>query len=122
MGSLGKFECMPISPHVAALLERVGHNLILLPAVTSVIRSGSRFLLARQRDSGLWSLIGGGIEPGEELAAALIREVEEELGMTPVVGRIVGAYGGEAFESVYPNGDRVSYVTVPTSAHLSMTK
>ncbi|PHJ94838.1 NUDIX domain-containing protein [Nostoc linckia] len=103
---------MPISSYVASLRKRVGPDLLLLPAVTAVIRSGPRFLLARQRDSDLWSLIGGGIEPGEEPSAALMREVVEELGVTPVVGRIIGAYGGEALESVYPNGDRVSYVTV----------
>jgi len=103
---------MPISSYVAALRKRVGTDLLLLPAVTAVIRDGSRFLLVRQRDSGLWSFVGGGIEPGEDPAAAVIREVVEELSVTPIVGRIVGAYGGEDLEAVYPNGDRVSYVTI----------
>ena len=103
---------MPISPYVAALRKRVGTDLLLLPAVTAVIRDGSRFLLARQRDSGLWSFVGGGVERGEDPTTALIREVEEELSVTPIVGRIVGAYGGEDLEAVYPNGDRVGYVTI----------
>lgn len=102
----------PLSPYVAAFRQRVGPDLLLLPAVTAVIRSGPRFLLARHRDSGLWSLIGGGIEPGEEPAEALIREVVEEVGVTPVVGGIVGAYGGEPLKAIHPNGDRVSYVTI----------
>ncbi len=110
---------MPISPYVAALRKRVGTDLLLLPAVTAVIRDGSRFLLARQRDSGLWSFIGGGVEPGEDPTAALIREVEEELNVTSIVGRIVGAYGGEDLEAVYPNGDRVSYVTIAYECTLS---
>jgi 8-oxo-dGTP pyrophosphatase MutT (NUDIX family) len=103
---------MPISPYIAELRTRVRHDLLLLPAVTAVIRNGGRFLLARQRDSGLWSLVGGSVEPGEEPADAVIREVQEELGVTATVERIVGAYGGQALEAVYPNGDRVSYVTV----------
>lgn len=103
---------MPISPYVAALRTRVGPDLLLLPVVTAVIRNGPTFLLARHRDSGLWSLFGGSVEPGEEPAEALIREVQEELGITPTVGKIVGAYGGRSLEAVYPNGDRVAYVTV----------
>lgn len=103
---------MPTSPYVAALRRRVGHDFLLLPAVTAVIRNGPSFLLARHRDSGLWSLVGGSVEPGEEPTEAVIREVQEELGVTPTVGRIVGAYGGEALAAVYPNGDRVGYVTV----------
>lgn len=91
---------------------RVGPDLLLLPAVTAVIRNGPTFLLARHRDSGRWSLVGGSVEPGEEPAEALIREVREELGVTPTVGKIVGAYGGQSLEAVYPNGDRVAYVTV----------
>lgn len=103
---------MPISPYVAALRTRVGPDLLLLPAVTAVIRNGPAFLLARHLDSGLWSLVGGSVEPGEEPGGALIREVQEELGVTPTVGKIVGAYGGPSLEAVYPNGDRVAYVTI----------
>ncbi|SFR85688.1 hypothetical protein SAMN04487846_0009 [Microbacterium sp. cf046] len=39
---------MPISPYIAELRTRVGHDLLLLPAVTAVIRNGGRFLLARE--------------------------------------------------------------------------
>lgn len=103
---------MPMSPYVRSLRNRIGHDLLLLPGVTAVIRNGDRFLLARQRDSGRWSLIGGGVEPGETPQEAVAREVSEEIGVRPVVRRIVGAYGGKPLESTYPNGDQVAYVTV----------
>jgi len=103
---------MPVSEYVRSLRERIGRSYLLLPGVTAVIRDDDRFLLARQGDSGRWSLIGGGIEPGEDPRAALVREVREELGVGSEVIRIIGAYGGAALENVYPNGDRVGYVTV----------
>ncbi|WP_167133421.1 NUDIX domain-containing protein [Paramicrobacterium chengjingii] len=103
---------MPISPYVRGLRSQVGHSLLLLPGVTAVIRREDRFLLAKQRDTQLWSLIGGGIEPAERPEAALAREVEEELGVSPNVGRIIGAYGGPELMNTYPNGDHVSYVTI----------
>lgn len=102
---------MPMSLYVRSLRERIGHDLLLLPGVTAVIRNNNRFLLARQRDTGRWSLIGGGIEPNETPQAAVAREVREELGVTPQLGRIIGAYGGALLETTYPNGDRVAYVT-----------
>lgn len=103
---------MPVSEYVRSLRERIGSSYLLLPGVTAVIRDDDRFLLARQGDSGRWSLIGGGIEPGEDPHAALLREVREELGVGSDIIRIIGAYGGATLENVYPNGDQVGYVTV----------
>ncbi|WP_254787100.1 NUDIX domain-containing protein [Curtobacterium sp. MCBA15_001] len=80
--------------------------------MTAVVQDGDRFLIARQRDSRRWGLIGGGVEPGEEPHAALQREVREELGVGSEIIRIFGAYGGSLLENVYPNGDHVGYVTV----------
>jgi len=103
---------MPASEYVRSLRKQIGRSYLLLPGVTAVVQDGDRFLLARQRDSGRWSLIGGGVEPGEEPREALVREVREELGVGIDIVQIIGAYGGSALENVYPNGDRVGYVTV----------
>jgi 8-oxo-dGTP pyrophosphatase MutT (NUDIX family) len=103
---------MPMSPYVRSLRDRVGHDLLLLPGVTAVIRDADWFLLARQRDTERWSLIGGGIEPGETPQEAVVREVSEELGVRPVIRGIVGAYGGRPLQTTLPNGDVVGYVTV----------
>jgi 8-oxo-dGTP pyrophosphatase MutT (NUDIX family) len=103
---------MPASEYVRSLRERVGSIPLLLPGVTAVIQDGDRLLVVRQRDSGRWSLVGGGVEPGEDPETALRREVREELGVDVDVLGIVGAYGGTDLEVTYPNGDRVAYVTV----------
>lgn len=109
---------MPISDYVASIRSRIGTDLLLLPGVTAVIRDGDRFLLARHRHSGLWSLIGGGVEPGEEPADALLREVLEETGAHVRIRGIVGVYGGRPMMVTYPNGDQVGYVTTAYDCEL----
>ncbi len=109
---------MPMSTYVQSIRDRIGHDFLLLPGVTAVIRDGHRFLLARHAVTGLWSLIGGGIEPGEEPAEALRREVLEETGAEIRILRLVGAYGGDGLAGEYPNGDRVGYVTIAYECEL----
>ncbi len=58
----------------------------------AVIRKGGRFLLLQRSprsrfDPGRWELPGGKINYGENLVEALVREVEEEVGLTIAVGR-----------------------------------
>ena len=109
---------MPMSEYVQSLRERIGNDFLLLPAVTAVIREGDRFLLARDAFSEQWTLIGGGVEPGEEPAEALVREVLEETGAEIRITGLVGAYGGEPMMRTYGNGDRAGYVTVAYECRL----
>ncbi|MDR6972259.1 GNAT family N-acetyltransferase [Leifsonia shinshuensis] len=108
---------MPMSEYVQSIRDRVGTDLLLLPAVTAVIRDGEQFLLARDA-SGLWSLIGGGVEPGEEPADAVVREIFEETGAHVQIIGIVGAYGGPPLAVEYPNGDRATYITTAYECRL----
>ncbi|HEY2902338.1 MAG TPA: (deoxy)nucleoside triphosphate pyrophosphohydrolase [Polyangia bacterium] len=60
--------------------------------VAALIRDGGRVLVSRRRADQamplLWEFPGGKVEPGESPAAALIREVREELGCSVRVDRI----------------------------------
>lgn len=109
---------MPRSDYVERIRARIGHDLLLLPGVTAVVREGERFLLARHAHSGLWSLLGGAVEPGEEPSDAVTREVFEETGARIRIVGIVGAYGGRPMMVEYPNGDRVGYVTTAYECEL----
>jgi 8-oxo-dGTP diphosphatase len=109
---------MPISEYVASIRARIGQDLLMLPAVTAVVRDGDRFLLARHADSGLWGLVGGSVEPGEQPADAVAREVLEEIGVRIRIIRILGAYGGDDLVVTYPNGDRVAYVSTAYECEL----
>ncbi|MDL9980172.1 NUDIX domain-containing protein [Microbacterium candidum] len=109
---------MPRSAYVESIRARIGHDLLLLPGVTAVIRDGESFLLGRHAHSGLWSLIGGAVEPGEEPAEAVVREVLEETGARIGLTGIVGVYGGASMMVEYPNGDRVGYVSTAYECEL----
>jgi ADP-ribose pyrophosphatase YjhB (NUDIX family) len=104
---------MPISPYLASLRGQVGRGVITLPGVSACIFDEvGRVLLARHVDSGLWALPGGAVEPDEDPAAAVAREVREELGIEVALQGLIGVYGGPEFRVTYPNGDQVSYVTI----------
>lgn len=45
-----------------------------------------RVLLVRPSYKNHWDIPGGYVEPGESPRAACIREIQEELGLTPAVG------------------------------------
>ena len=101
---------MPVSPYVARLRAHVGHDLLLLPGVSGVVRDDAgRVLLARRTDNGRWSIPAGLIDPGEQPADAVVREVFEETGVHAAVER-VGGVG--THQVVYPNGDVCEYLNV----------
>ena len=70
--------------------------------VAAVIRDGERYLLTQRREAAaqplLWEFPGGRVEPGEEDADALRRELDERLGVAIDVGGPVAYrshdYGG----------------------------
>ncbi len=66
-----------------------------LVGVGGLVLRGPELLLVRRGvppSQGLWSLPGGGVELGEELAQALKREVQEECSISIEAGPIVGVF------------------------------
>ena len=74
-----------------------------VPVVAAVIRRLGRVLVGRRPADGLspgqWEFPGGKIQAGETPAAALARELTEELGVSATIGPLVGeaihAYSAE---------------------------
>src|SRR5215218_3207399 len=102
---------MPTPDFVLALRERLGHDLLWMTGVTAVVRDDrGRVLLGRRADNGNWGLVSGILEPGEQPAVGLLREVEEETGVTARIEALVGVWSQP--EVTYPNGDRAQYLDV----------
>jgi 8-oxo-dGTP pyrophosphatase MutT (NUDIX family) len=101
------------SGYVADLRRHIGSDLLLLPSITICLFDGQRrLLLARHAAGDVWSTPGGAVEPGESPAQAAVREAREELGVEVRPTALIGVFGGADYEVVYPNGDRVAYVTM----------
>src|SRR5579871_6231454 len=78
-----------------------------LIGVGAVVVGGERVLLVRRGHEplkGRWSLPGGLIELGEELEAAVIREVREETGLAVEPVELI-----ELLDRIHRDGDRIRY-------------
>src|SRR5690349_2061250 len=101
---------MPVPPFVKQLRERIGHDLLLLPGVAGVVvNDAGEVLLQRRSDLHIWAPIGGVLEPGEDPADAIAREILEEAGVVAEPLWVSGVYATHVV--TYPNGDRSQFVT-----------
>jgi ADP-ribose pyrophosphatase YjhB (NUDIX family) len=102
---------MPIPQFIVDLRARVGHDALWLPGVTAVVFDDQgRVLLVRRADNDLWTLVTGGLDPGEQPAVGAIREVVEETAVTAVAERILSVCSLPLV--VYGNGDQAQYLDV----------
>lgn len=62
-----------------------------LAAIVAIIDNG-KVLLTKREDFEVWCLPGGGVEDGESLAEAAVREAKEETGVDVELTRLVGVY------------------------------
>ncbi|WP_041840793.1 NUDIX hydrolase [Actinoplanes friuliensis] len=99
---------MPASDYVKGLRARVGHDLIMFPTVSAIVLNDrGEILLGQRSDNHQWSVIAGMMDPGEQPADALVREVEEETGVQVTIERLAGV---ALHEVTYVNGDRCHMV------------
>ncbi|GAA1629811.1 NUDIX hydrolase [Actinoplanes couchii] len=94
---------MPASEYVTELRGKVGSGLLMFPTVSAVIfNDREEILLAQRSDNGLWTLVAGMMDPGEQPADTLVREVAEETSIQVEIQRLAGV---ALHEVTYPNGD-----------------
>src|SRR5690606_15525070 len=77
---------LPISLLAGGLIVQSEPRRMLLVAACALVDTDNRILLAQRPEgkelAGLWEFPGGKVEPGETPEETLIRELQEELGVT----------------------------------------
>ena len=94
--------------------ERIGKEGQLRFGCSAVIFNEARTkaLLTRRTDNGLWCIPGGGMEAGESVAEACIREVWEETGLHVSAKRLIGVYSNPDQLVIYPDGNKAHFVVM----------
>ncbi len=104
---------MPMSPYMASIREKIGTQLLEIPAVSVLTYDEQdRVLLVHHAEYNEWTTPGGAVEPGEVPSEAAVREMHEETGLHVRLEGVLGVYGGPEYTTAYSNGDRVSFMIV----------
>ena len=105
---------MPVPDFILALRGRLGHERLFFTGVSAVVvrndRGGPEVLYGRRSDNGRWALPSGIVEPGEQAASTLVREVWEELRVVVEPERL--ALLTTDPDVHYPNGDVCQFVSL----------
>ncbi|MFT3716864.1 MAG: NUDIX domain-containing protein [Gordonia sp. (in: high G+C Gram-positive bacteria)] len=102
---------MPVPEYIRTIRAKIGHDLLWLPGVCAVVvNDAGEVLLGKRSDFGYWANPAGVLEPGEQPAEAIVREIREETG---VIAEVVDLISVSTDPPVtYPNGDRSQYLSV----------
>ncbi len=100
--------------YLGKLREIVGDRLILMPGCRVVVEDDAgRLLLQHRSDFGVWGVLAGAPEEGENLTASLLRELKEETGLDAAQATPFGFASDPAFETItFPNGHRCQYFSL----------
>ncbi|MEV5277426.1 NUDIX domain-containing protein [Streptomyces sp. NPDC051994] len=91
----------------------------LVVASSAVVTDGQgRVLLQRRRDNDLWALPGGGMDMGDSLPGAAVREVREETGLDVEITGLVGTYTDPRHVIAYSDGEVRRQFNVCFTAHV----
>jgi ADP-ribose pyrophosphatase YjhB (NUDIX family) len=109
--------------------ERIGRTAPIRLTVTVVLPDEQgRLLLVRRADNGQWVLPGGGVDSGERVVEAAVRECEEETGIHARPVNLIGIYSNPDVVISYGGGKRtyqvvsIAFLCEPMYGELRVTE
>src|SRR5215472_8757608 len=82
-------------------------NSIIPSANVIVVNDHGEVLMIRRTDNGNWAVPGGGMDLGESITDAAIRETQEETGITCKITGLVGIYTNPRHVILYTSNGEV---------------
>lgn len=80
----------------------------IVPSVNvAVINEAGELLLIRRSDNGNWALPGGGVDIGESVSGAAVRETREETGIACEITGLSGIYSDPRHVILYTSNGEV---------------
>jgi 8-oxo-dGTP pyrophosphatase MutT (NUDIX family) len=102
---------MPIPEFIVDIRKKIGHDLLWLPGATAVVVDEEhRVLLVRRADNLQWTLVSGCLDPGEQPAVGIVREILEETGVTARAERVLAVDATGPI--THANGDETMFLDV----------
>ena len=96
---------------ILSLRAKIGHEQLWLPGVSLVVLDDAdRALLGRRSDNGMWAVVSGIPEPGEQPGEAALRECVEETRVRPRILGVAQVRAEEPF--AFANGDRAVFMDI----------
>jgi ADP-ribose pyrophosphatase YjhB (NUDIX family) len=86
------------------LARDLGYVTTKVGADAAIFDADERILLVQRADDASWGLVAGWVEPGEDPAATVVREVREEVGLDVTEVELVAAVGRAASAEYGPHG------------------
>ena len=94
--------------------DRIGRQGKIRLGCSAVLFDENRekILLTRRADNGQWCLPSGGVEPGESVVQACVRETWEETGLKIQVERLISIFSSPDRLVIYNDGNKFQIITL----------
>jgi mutator protein MutT len=98
--------------YIKNMRKHIGHGPLLLVAGGAIIHKDRKILLQKRADDGTWANHGGCLELGETVEETVMRELKEEIGITPTKLEFYKIFSGEDMHYTCTSKDEVYAVIV----------